>query len=161
MSLEPNKVVQIEYTLKDKEGNVLDSTQEKGPFSFISGNNQIIPKLEEKIGEMLIGTEKKVELEPKEAYGEYQNQAVQTVKKDDFPDDAEIKPGMSYVANSPDGKQMPFVIKEVKEEDVVLDFNHPLAGKSLEFDVKLIDQRDATPEEISHGHVHGKGGVAH
>ena len=81
--------------------------------------------------------------------------------KDQFPKEAELTIGASYLANSPDGKQMPFVITNVEEQEVTVDFNHPLAGKNLEFDVELIDVRDATPEEMQHGHVHGPGGHHH
>jgi len=110
---------------------------------------------------MLIGGKKIVKIGASEAYGEYDEKAVQNIKKEQFPADAKVEVGVRYVANSPEGGQMPFVIKEVKEKDVAVDFNHPLAGKDLEFDVELIDIRDATAEEIQHGHVHSPGGHHH
>lgn len=161
MSLELNKVVTFNYTLKDDEGTVLDSTVNKDPLTFISGTSQILPKLEDALGEMLIGGKKIVKIGAAEAYGEYDEKAVQNIKKEQFPADAKVEVGVRYVANSPEGGQMPFVIKEVKEKDVAVDFNHPLAGKDLEFDVELIDIRDATAEEIQHGHVHSPGGHHH
>ena len=161
MSLELNKVVTFNYTLKDDEGTVLDSTVNKDPLTFISGTSQILPKLEDALGEMLIGGKKIVKIGASEAYGEYDEKAVQNIKKEQFPADAKVEVGVRYVANSPEGGQMPFVIKEVKEKDVAVDFNHPLAGKDLEFDVELIDIRDATAEEIQHGHVHSPGGHHH
>jgi len=161
MSLELNKVVTFNYTLKDEEGTVLDSTANKDPLTFISGTSQILPKLEDALGEMLIGGKKNVKIGAAEAYGEYDEKAVQNVKKEQFPPDAKIEVGVRYVANSPESGQMPFVIKEVKEKDITVDFNHPLAGKDLEFDVELVDIRDATAEEIQHGHVHGPGGHHH
>lgn len=161
MSLELNKVVTFNYTLKDDEGTVLDSTVNKDPLTFISGTSQILPKLEDALGEMLIGGKKIVKIGAGEAYGEYDEKAVQNIKKEQFPADAKVEVGVRYVANSPEGGQMPFVIKEVKEKDVAVDFNHPLAGKDLEFDVELIDIRDATAEEIQHGHVHSPGGHQH
>ena len=82
-------------------------------------------------------------------------------KEKSFLKDTEIKEGMSFVANSPDGHQMPFVIKEIAGEEIKIDFNHPLAGKTLNFDLELLDIRDATQEEKSHGHVHGAGGHHH
>jgi FKBP-type peptidyl-prolyl cis-trans isomerase SlyD len=83
------------------------------------------------------------------------------VGKENFPKDFELEVGMSYVASNPDGAQMPFVITEVRDEDVTIDFNHPLAGKNLNFDIELLDIRDATSEELAHGHVHGPGGHHH
>lgn len=161
MSLAPNKVITFNYTLKDEEGNILDSTGNAAPFSFLSGKGQILPKLEEALDGMLLGTKKNVKINASDAYGEYQEGAVQQVDRGNFPQDADLQPGMQFVANSPEGQQMPFIISEVKENNITIDFNHPLAGKNLEFDVELIDIRDATAEELSHGHVHGPGGHHH
>ncbi len=157
MSIKPNQVVTIHFTVKDEEGNVVDSTQDGQPFSFLSGRNQILPKLEEQIGEMIIGSKKEVKLTPQDAYGEYQDEAVQSVNRSDFPEGADLEEGMGFVANMADGKQIPFVITRIAGDDITIDFNHPLAGKTLTFEVELLDVRDATPEELSHGHVHGPG----
>ena len=146
MSVEMNKVITFNFTVKDEEGAVLDSSENKEPLSYLSGTNSILPKLEETLNGMIIGSIKNVKIAAGEAYGDYK---------------AQLVAGARYVANSPDGGQMPFVIKEVKENDVTVDFNHPLAGKDLEFDVELLDVRDATPEEMQHGHVHGPGGHNH
>ncbi len=161
MPLKPDQVVTIAYNLTDESGALIDSATHDHPFAFLSGQGQILPKLEEKIGTMLIGGKNKVTLEPADGYGEYQEAAIQSVPKKEFPADTEIKEGMSFVANSPDGHQMPFVIKEIAEEEVKVDFNHPLAGRTLNFDLELLDIRDATQEEKSHGHVHGAGGHNH
>ena len=161
MAVEANKVISFNYTLKDDQGAVIDSTLNKDPLSFISGSNQILPKLEEALNGMLIGGKKNVKLNATDAYGEYDEKAIQKVNKNQFPSEAKLEVGMSYLANSPDGKQMPFTITEIKEEGITVDFNHPLAGKALDFDVELVDKRDATPEEIQHGHVHGPGGHHH
>ena len=161
MSVEMNKVITFNFTVKDEEGAVLDSSENKEPLSYLSGTNSILPKLEETLNGMIIGSTKNVKIAAGEAYGDYKEEAVQTVKKVQFPQEAQRVAGARYVANSPDGGQMPFVIKEVKENDVTVDFNHPLAGKDLEFDVELLDVRDATPEEMQHGHVHGPGGHNH
>ena len=101
MSLELNKVVTFNYTLKDEEGTVLDSTSNKEPLSFMSGTSQILPKLEEEIGGMLIGGKKNVKIAASEAYGEYDEKAVQNIKKEQFPPDAKVEVGVRYVANSP------------------------------------------------------------
>jgi FKBP-type peptidyl-prolyl cis-trans isomerase SlyD len=161
MPSEPNKVITMNYTLKDNEGVVIDTTEDKGAFSFISGANQILPKLEEQIGTMLIGSKKNVKLSAEEAYGVYDESAIQKVEKSTFPADTPVEVGMGFVANSPDGHPMPFKVAAVEEKEVTIDFNHPLAGKDLEFNVHLIDIRNASEEEATHGHVHGPGGHHH
>jgi FKBP-type peptidyl-prolyl cis-trans isomerase SlyD len=159
MAIGQNKIVTMNYTLKDNEGNIIQTTNNKDPFQFMSGNKQILPKLEEEIDAMIIGSKKNVKIPAPEAYGEYSEQAVQQVNKTNFPEDVDLKVGMEFVANSPEGQQMPFVVKDIKQEEVTVDFNHPLAGKDLEFEVELIDVRDATVEELQHGHAHGPGGA--
>lgn len=161
MPIESNKVVTMNFTLTDDDGNVLDSTDHGGPFSYLSGNNNILPKLEEAVNNMIIGTRKNIRLDAVDAYGQYNEQIVQVVGKDNFPEDFVLEVGMEYLASNPDGVQMPFTIINVEGEEVTIDFNHPLAGKNLNFDVELLDVRDATAEEIAHGHVHGPGGHHH
>jgi len=161
MSVGLNKVITYNYTLKDEEGIVLDSSANKEPLSFFSGTNHILPKLEEALNGMIIGSKKSVKIVAADAYGEYSEEAIQKVKKDQFPEEANIEVGMTYLANSPDGKQMPFLVSEINDQDIIIDFNHPLAGKNLEFDVELLDVREATSEEMQHGHVHGPGGHHH
>ena len=161
MPFEPNKVITMNYTLKDSEGIVIDTTEDKGAFSFISGVNQILPKLEEEMGTMLIGSKKNVKLSAEDAYGVYDENAIQKVEKSSFPDNTTVEVGMGFVANSPEGHPMPFKVTAVEEKEVTIDFNHPLAGKNLEFDVHLVDIRNASEEEIAHGHAHGPGGHNH
>ncbi|MCZ7615152.1 MAG: peptidylprolyl isomerase [Ignavibacteriaceae bacterium] len=156
-----NKVITINYTLKDKEGNLLDSTDNGGPFSFITGNMQVLPGLEEALVSMIIGSKKNIKLAAADAYGEYDENAIQKVNRSLFPEEAELETGMTYFAHSPEGQHIQFVITKIENDDITVNFNHPLAGKNLEFDVELLDVRDATPEEISHGHVHGPGGHHH
>jgi FKBP-type peptidyl-prolyl cis-trans isomerase SlyD len=160
MAIGANKVVTLNYKLTDDQGNVLQTTNEE-PFIYLSGNNQILPKLEEQIDTMLIGGKKNIELSSSDAYGDYDEKAVQQVKKEEFPEGSNLQEGMQYMAHTPDGQPIPFVIKEVKDEDITIDFNHPLAGKNLKFDVELVDVRDATTEELEHGHAHGGDGHHH
>lgn len=161
MAIGQNKVVTMNYTLKDSDGNVIQTTDRKEPFQFLSGNKQILPNLEKEIDGMIIGSKKFVKIAAQEAYGEYNEQAVQQIDKKNFPGDVNLQVGMEFVANSPEGQQMPFVVKDIKEEEVTIDFNHPLAGKDLEFDVELVDIRDATVEELQHGHAHSPGAHKH
>jgi len=161
MAIGANKVVTLNYKLSDDQGNIIQTTNKNEPFVYLSGNNQILPKLEEAVSGMLIGGKKNIELNSSDAYGDYDEKAVQQVKKEEFPEGANLEAGMEYMAHSPDGKPIAFVIREVHDEEVTIDFNHPLAGKNLNFDVELIDVRDATKEELEHGHVHGTGGHHH
>jgi len=161
MPTEANKVITMNFTLTDETGNILDSTDAGGPFSYISGKGMVLPKLEEAVSVMIIGTKKQLKLEAKDGYGEYKDDAVQAVGKENFPEDFVLEAGMEYVASNPDGVQMPFIITNVEDETVTIDFNHPLAGKNLNFDLELLDVRDASAEELTHGHVHGAGGHHH
>ncbi|MDZ7625837.1 MAG: peptidylprolyl isomerase [Ignavibacteriaceae bacterium] len=161
MALQANKVVTFNYTLKDENGEMLDSTEKGGPFTFITGNMQVLPGLEEALGSMIIGSKKNIKLAAADAYGEFDEGAIQKVKRNIFPEEAELEIGLTYFAHSPEGQHLQFVITEMENDDITVNFNHPLAGKNLEFDVHLLDVRDATPEEISHGHVHGPGGHHH
>jgi FKBP-type peptidyl-prolyl cis-trans isomerase SlyD len=140
---------------------MLDSTEKGGPFSFVTGNLQVLPGLEDALSSMIIGSKKNIKLAAADAYGEYDEGAVQKVKRNLFPEEAELEIGSSYFAHSPEGQHLQFIVTEIDNDIITVNFNHPLAGKNLEFDVELIDVRDATAEEISHGHVHGPGGHHH
>ena len=131
MPIGANKVVTMNFTLTDETGNVLDSTDAGGPFSYISGTGTVLPKLEEAVSIMMIGTKKQLKLEAKDGYGEYNEDAVQAVGKENFPEDFILEAGMEYMASNPDGVQMPFIITNVEDETVTVDFNHPLAGKKF------------------------------
>lgn len=161
MSIGANKVVSVNYILSDDEGNLIQRTNVDEPFVYLSGNNQILPRLEQAIDSMIIGGKKNIELKSSDAYGDYDDNAVQHVKRQEFPEGTNLEEGMEFMANSPDGNPIPFVIKEVSDDDITIDFNHPLAGKNLNFDIELIDVRDATKEELEHGHVHSAGGHHH
>jgi FKBP-type peptidyl-prolyl cis-trans isomerase SlyD len=161
MALQKKKVVTFNYTLKGENGEMLDSTEKGGPFSFVTGNLQVLPGLEDALSSMIIGSKKNIKLAAADAYGEYDEGAVQKVKRNLFPEEAELEIGSSYFAHSPEGQHLQFIVTEIDNDIITVNFNHPLAGKNLEFDVELIDVRDATAEEISHGHVHGPGGHHH
>jgi FKBP-type peptidyl-prolyl cis-trans isomerase SlyD len=161
MAIAQNKVVTMNFTLTDDHGNVLDSTDQGGPFSYISGKNMVLPKLEETVNGMIIGTKKSLKLNAVDGYGNYNEDALQVVGKENFPEDFVLEVGMEYMASNPEGTQMPFIITNVDGEEITIDFNHPLAGKNLNFDLELLDVRDATSEELAHGHVHGAGGHHH
>lgn len=158
VKIEKNKVVSMHYTGTLEDGSVFDSSEGREPLEFISGVGMIIPGLEEGLEGLAKGDKKKIEnIAPDKAYGQIQEEARQEVPKDQMPQDMELEVGMQLAAQGPQGP-IPVVIAEIKEESVVVDFNHPLAGKTLTFDVEIVEVRDATPEELDHGHVHGPNG---
>ena len=156
--IEKNKVVSIHYTGTLEDGTVFDSSEGREPLEFIFGIGQIIPGLEEGLEGLKVGDKKKVEnITPDKAYGPKLDEAMQEVPKSQLPEDLDVQVGMQLAAQGPQGP-IPVVIAEVKEESVVVDFNHPLAGKTLTFEVEVTALRDADASELDHGHVHGEDG---
>ena len=129
--------VSLEYTLKDDSGQVLESNKGKAPLTFTQGHQQIIPGLERELIGMRAGEEKRVVVKPEDAYGDVVPNAQTEVPKDAIPKEG-LKVGTTLIARSGSGEPRPVVVKEIKETTVVLDLNHPLAGKTLHFDVKVL-----------------------
>jgi FKBP-type peptidyl-prolyl cis-trans isomerase SlyD len=148
-------VVSLEYTLT-VDGAVVDSTEGIEPISFLQGYENIIPGLERELYGLKIGDEKKVHVTAKDAYGEIDPEAVVDVPRKEIPKDIPVKPGTELQVTNDDGELLDAVIVSVSKETVRLDFNHPLAGKDLNFAVKVVDLREPDPEELEHGHVHGE-----
>ncbi len=136
-AIEDGAKVQLEYTVKDEAGKVLDSSKGKAPLSFTQGQHQIIPGLEKALSGMRVGEAKKVTVKPTDGYGAVDPKAQTEVAKEMIPPDAQ-KVGTQLTARSPAGETRQVRVKEVKEKTVVLDLNHPLAGKTLHFDVKVV-----------------------
>lgn len=150
-------VVQLDYTLTLANGEVYDSSDETGPLEYIQGQGQIIPGLEEALYGLKVGEEKDVVVTPDVAYGEYDPEAMQTLPRDVFPRDMELEPGMAIDLYDEDAdEEIEAYITEVEDDSIVVDFNHPLAGETLNFHVKVVGVRPATDEELDHGHVHGE-----
>ena len=154
--VENNKVVSVHYTgtLPDT-GEVFDSSEGRDPLLFLVGHKNMIPGFERELLGSNVGDKVEFTLSAEDAYGERDPDAVQEIPKDMFGD---IAPEVGMTLMSDVG---PFQVTEVGESTVVVDFNHMLAGKSLKFNVEVLEVRDATEEEISHGHAHGVGGVQH
>lgn len=151
-------VVRLDYTLTLNNGEVYDSSTESGPLEYLQGHGQIIPGLEEALYDMEVGDEKDVVVTPDVGYGEYDPEAVQSIPRDVFPPEMELEPGMSVDLYDEDAdEELEAVIDEVDEDEVVVNFNHPLAGETLNFHVRIAGIRPATPEELDHGHAHGDG----
>lgn len=148
-------VVSLDYTLRLDDGEVIDSSTETEPLEFLQGAGEIISGLEQALYGMSVGEKKQLVIDPDEAYGDVDEDAFQLVPHDLFPEDVEIEEGMALrLVNSETGEPVDAFVSEIIDEGVVLDFNHPLAGETLHFDVRIADLRQATSEEIAHGHVH-------
>lgn len=156
MAIDSNKVATIHYKITDEKGVVQDSTEGQNPYSFLGSSDHMFAKVEEKLSTMEAGEKATVELEAAEAYGEYYEEGVKVTAKSNFPEGVELKEGMTFLTQQ-DGHDVPVTVKKVEEENVTIDFNHPLAGQKLKMEVELIEIRDATEDEMSHGHVHGPG----
>jgi FKBP-type peptidyl-prolyl cis-trans isomerase SlyD len=160
MIIEKDKVVQMHYTLTDSEGTKLDSSEGKAPLAFIQGVGNIIPGLEKQIEGKLVGEKVTAIIPPEEAYGLKSDKNVQTVEKAMFQEPEAVKVGAQFHMKSPEGVTVA-TVAALEGETVTLDLNHPLAGVTLHFDVEIVSIREATEDELSHGHAHGEGGHHH
>lgn len=159
MIISENAAVLFHYTLTDEEGTQLDSSKGKEPLAYLHGHKNIIPGLEQAMEGKQADDVMVVTVEAADAYGEFQEQMIQEVPRKTFQAD-DINVGMRFEAQTPNGP-MSVVVTEVTDETVTVDGNHPLAGKTLTFDVRIDTVREATEEELTHGHVHGAGGHQH
>ncbi len=149
MAIETNQVVSLEYEVRDGE-QVVDSNVGGQPLVFMFGKGQIIPGLENGIQNMAIGEKGDVLVKAADAYGEYNEEAQQDIPKDQFAG-IELNVGMTLYGQGEDGGTVQVIVKEIKDESVIVDFNHPLAGKDLMFTVTIQNIRDASPEEAMTG----------
>ena len=159
MLIEDKCVVLMEYKLTDREGNLLDQSDEE-PLAYLHGSGQIIPGLEKELVGKTVGDSMSVTVAPEEAYGEFDESLLTKVEKEHLAEIPNLAVGMQVQGESPEGTAI-FTVTEINEGDVTLDANHPLAGRTLNFDVKVVEVRAATEEELSHGHAHGVGGHHH
>lgn len=160
MQIIKNKVAILDYTLKDDEGEIIDESQ-NGEFAYLHGAQNIIPGLEGALEGKQAGDKVSVSIEPADAYGEKDPDRIQVVPREMFEAGTDIQQGMEFHAQSPDGQMMIISVVEVNGDEITIDGNHALAGMSLHFDVDVVDVREATAEEMEHGHVHGPGGHHH
>ncbi len=160
MHIENNRVVSLAYTLRDDDDNIIDQSED-GSFWYLHGASNIIPGLENALTGKSKGDELAVSVAPEDGYGVREAERIQDVPRSMFPDDQELAVGMQFHAQSPDGHAVMVTIANIEGDTVTVDGNHPLAGVQLNFVVKIIDIREATQEELDHGHVHGPGGDHH
>ena len=160
MQINKNKAAAINYTLTDESNKVLDKS-ENGEFVYLHGADNIIPGLEKALEGKVAGDEVQVTVQPDDAYGETDPAQIQPVPREMFPEDSNIEVGMQFHAQSPEGEPIVVTIAEINDKQILVDGNHPMAGLVLNFDVKIISVREATEDELAHGHIHGEGGCGH
>jgi len=149
-----NVVVSMHYKLTDDDGNVLDSSEDSEPLAYLHGAGNMIPGLEKAMVGKVEGDALQVRIEPAEGYGEVMPDLIRTIERAAFQGIESVEVGMAFEAEAPDGSVQRIVVKEAVGEEITIDANHPLAGVPLNFDVEIVGVREATEEEIAHGHVH-------
>jgi FKBP-type peptidyl-prolyl cis-trans isomerase SlyD len=153
-----NLVVSLEYELRLEDGQEVDRTEGDAPLEYLQGHGNIIPGLEKALNGMAVGEEKGVVIPAAEAYGDHDPENVAEFPRETFPPSINLNVGeMLTMQDKETGEPVRASITEVKTDEVVLDFNHPLAGQDLHFQVKIAGLREATSEELEHGHVHNPG----
>ena len=160
MKIDKNSVVHIHYTLTDDDQQVLDTSEGREPLAYMHGLGQLIPGLEQELTGLEAGVKKEVRVGPKDAYGEFDKELVASVPRSGFQGEEELVVGMKVQVDTNEGQKIA-VVDGIDGDKVTLNLNHPLAGKHLNFAVDVVDVREATDEEVSHGHVHGPGGHHH
>lgn len=163
IAIEEGKVVDIAYSLKNEQGEVLDRSDPQNPLTYLHGAHEIVPGLEAALEGLKPGAKKHVVVPAEEGYGEADPQLKMIVSRTQFPEDAQIVVGMSFKANASenpddDEDEIVFTVKGIEGEKIFIDGNHPLAGATLYFEIEVIGVRDASADEVEHGHAHGPEG---
>lgn len=160
MNIAEKCVVSMHYKLSDETGQVLDASTDQ-PLVYIHGTKTLIPGLEKELNGKISGDQVKATVPPEEAYGPMIPQLIQKLPIDTFQGVEKIEIGMEFEASNENNEKMIVRVEAVNDTEVTINGNHPLAGKTLNFDVNIVDVREATEEELSHGHAHGVGGHQH
>lgn len=153
-------VVVMNYTLRSDGGELLDSSEVDDPMAYLHGSDNIVPGLEKALEGKTVGFKAKVTVEPVDGYGEREDEPPDVVPRSAFPSDAELEVGMHFMAEGPDNDYAPIWVVGIEGSNVLVDSQHPLAGKTLHFEVEVLAVRPATADELSHGHPHGADGHA-
>lgn len=156
MTIANNKAVTINYTLKDDQDVIID-TSDDSSFVYLHGANNIIPGLENELTGKTSGDKFSLVIKPEDAYGEYNDKLTQVVDKEAFGEEQEIEAGMQFHAQGEGDQMVMITITEINGDKITIDGNHPLAGVTLHYDVEVMEVRDASEEELSHGHIHQHG----
>lgn len=161
MQISTNSVVLIDYTLTNDQGNVIDTSSGREPLAYLQGHQNIISGLESALEGKSAGDRVQVSIAPADGYGERDESLSQSVPRQMFEDADKVIVGMQFHTMTEQGQQQVVTVTAVDAENVTVDANHPLAGETLNFDVTVVEVREALPEELEHGHVHGPGGHHH
>ncbi len=156
LTVQNEMVVTMAYTLK-VNGEIVDTSDDTGPIQFIQGSGQVLPALEKELYGMKVGDTKQVSLPAIDGYGELDPEAYSDIPRSEFPSQIPLKPGIELELKDQDGRNHYAVIQSVDDNNVHVNLNHPLAGKDLDFSVRVVALRTATPEEMEHGHTHEEG----
>ena len=156
MMISKDKVVTIDYSLTDEEGELIDSSVGEEPLVYLHGHHGSIPGLEQALAGRRVGDKLEVSIPPEEGYGDWDEDLVEVVGVEDFDDPEELEIGTQFETMTEEGTRLATVI-DIEGDEITVDLNHPLAGMTLNFDVTVLEVRDATAEELAHGHVHGHG----
>ena len=160
MQIAKHRVVSIDYTLTDDDDKIVDTSKGSEPLTYIHGTGNLIPGLEKALAGKSPGDALEVTIPPEEGYGAHDESLLEVLPRTKFTAEQEVQVGMQFYAEGGSEVQVITVV-DVEGDSVTIDGNHPLAGKTLNFAVKIVDVRDATPEEVIHGHVHGPDGHDH
>lgn len=160
MTITKNKVVIMHYTLKNDDGTVIDSSEGREPLAYLHGASNIVIGLENGLEGKSAGDKLSVVVAASEGYGEYSEDLKQEVPLAQFDDQSQVQAGAQFHAQTPQGVVVATVLS-VDNENAVIDMNHALAGQTLNFDIEIVEVRDATKEELQHGHAHAPGGHHH
>jgi len=160
MSIKQDSVVTFNYTLKDDAGEVIDSSDGAEPLIYLHGHGNLVPGLERELTGKSAGDKLEVRLAPADGYGEYDQGLVQRIPRRQLRGIDKVHVGMKLHAQTAEGPRE-VTVTQVLGDTVTIDANHPLAGKNLHFDIDITEVRDATGEELAHGHVHGPHGHHH
>jgi FKBP-type peptidyl-prolyl cis-trans isomerase SlyD len=160
MQIAERTVASFHYTLTDEAGTVIDSSRGRAPLTYLHGAGNIVPGLEKEMVGRRAGDSFAVQVSPEEGYGQPEPQLIQVVPREAFQGVDDLQVGMEFQAQTAHGP-MSVAIAKIEGDSVTVDGNHPLAGKRLHFAIEVTDVRDASLEELSHGHVHGEGGHHH
>jgi len=161
MKIASNKIATLHYTLKDDKGALIESSVGSEPLSYIHGIGNLIPGLESKLEGKQAGDKISVVVKAEDAYGERDEEMVEEVERSEFDEGEELEVGKEFQYDDEDGNIFHVRIVKVDDKMVTIDGNHPLAGQTLAFEVEILGVRDASAEELEHGHVHGEGGHHH
>ena len=160
MPIDKNYVVSFHYTLKNGQGEVIESSADQDPLEYLHGHRNIIPGLERELTGKSVGEKFTATIKPENAYGNYDEGLLQTLSRDEFEGVDQLQIGMQFEVEDDDGIGL-VTVTEINDDEVTIDGNHPLAGEILQFDIEVLEIRDATSEELTHGHAHNPDGHHH